>query len=561
MFAEKTRIGVDRPFDESLARNIEFDSRYDEELGKREEQLGFLLSLSDALRSLSDPVEIHDVVTHKVMAYFGADRCHYCEIENDHFIIRRDAFSGDLSSVVGTYPLSNNPIYKNLFRTGEPIIIPNVKTVKLMDENLRQFYMERQIISFINIPVIKDSKAVGMLCITQSRPRKWTESQVALAQDIAQRVWEAVERARTEEELRIARSYLEEKVAARTKELYLERQRLYEVLDNLPIAISVLESDYTVSFANRNYRERYGNPEGRPCYEFVFDFDRPCEKCESLLPLKTGQPHHWTSITTDNRIFEVHNFPFKDDNGTIKVLEMNMEIAGKKKLEAEMARLDRLHLIGRMAASIAHEIRNPMTAVRGLLQVLGEKPAYHEDQEFFDIMITELDRVNEIISEFLGLARDRVVNLTPHSLDRIVQSLYPMMMSNANLGEVEIVLELSNPPQVLMDKNEIRQLILNMFTNAIEAMPNHGKITIGTIRKDNEAVLFIKDEGTGLPPEIINNLGTPFVSTKENGLGLGLAVCYSIAARHHARIDFETGPKGTVFYISFPYQLPEGRGW
>jgi signal transduction histidine kinase len=521
-------------------------------LQESEEWQGLLLSISDAVRTLADPVEIQSAFVHMTMEYFGADRCYYYEIENDRGIIRCDASRGDFPPLLREYSFGDKPIHKSLVEAGEPIIVPDVKTTALIDENLRQIRIEMLIISYLQIPVIKKKKAVGMFCITQSSPRNWTESQVALAQDIAHRMWSAVERAQAEEEVRKTRDYLEEMVAARTAELYLERQKLFNVLDNLPAAICLLASDYSIPFANRTFWERYHRPDGRPCYKLIYDRDQPCTRCESFRPLKTGQPHDWIRTTEDNRILKCLNFPFTGVDEERMVLEVIVDITEKRKMEAEMARLGRLTLVGKMAAGIAHEIRNPMTAVRGFLQILGARPEYADDQEFFDIMIDELDRANDIISEFLGLARDKVVNLKPCSLDVVVQTLYPMLKSKANLREVEILLDLKDPPQVLLDENEIRQLILNMFTNAIDAMPSRGTVTIGTVRKGEEAILFVKDEGSGLAPEVIDNLGTPFVTTKEYGTGLGLAACYSIAARHQARIEYETGPKGTVFYVHFP---------
>ena len=369
---------------------------------------------------------------------------------------------------------------------------------------------------------------------------------------LGQQLINITRRKQAEEEVRQARDYLEEKVAERTAQLSLERQRLFDVLETLPANIFLLSSDYKVQFANRAYLERYGEPNGRCCYDFIFGLDNPCEQCETLRPLETGQPHNWIFTAPNGNISEIHNFPFTDVDGQSMVLDMNVDITDKQRTERELARLDRLNLIGQMAAGIGHEIRNPMTTVRGFLQMLGDKPEYAEDRDFFELMIEELDRANGIISEFLGLARDKKVDLQPGSLKRVVKPLYPMIRSDANLQEIDVKLDLHSAPQVLIDKNEIRQLILNLSRNAMEAMSSHGTLTIGTRAEGNEAVLYIRDEGSGMDPETIDKLGTPFHTTKDKGTGLGLAVCYSIAARHNARIDFETGPEGTTFYVRFP---------
>lgn len=234
-----------------------------------------------------------------------------------------------------------------------------------------------------------------------------------------------------------------------------------------------------------------------------------------------------------------------------------IDVTELKHYQQEMARLDRLNLIGEMAASIGHEIRNPLTAIRGFLQMIGNKVEYSEERVFFDLMIEELDRANSIISEYLGMAKDKRVDLQLKALDQIVVSLYPIILSSANQNEVTVRLEINMAPQALVDEMEIRQLILNMARNALEAMPDGGVLTIGIRLEEGKIVLYIQDEGCGLAPEILDKLGTPFVTTRDKGTGLGLAVCYSIAARHKAKIDFKTSSKGTTFYIRFP--IPTGQ--
>lgn len=193
-----------------------------------------------------------------------------------------------------------------------------------------------------------------------------------------------------------------------------------------------------------------------------------------------------------------------------------------------------------------------MTSVRGFIQLLGSKKEYQNDRSYFDLIIEELDRANSIITEYLSMAKNKRVDLQLKSLDYLVTTIYPIIMSDANLREINIHLDLNNPPKPLIDVNEIRQLILNMVRNGMEAMSRQGTLTIGTISEEENVLLYIKDEGHGLKPEVIGKLGTPFFTTKAHGTGLGLAVCYSIAERHNAKIDFETGASGTTFYVRFP---------
>ena len=237
-------------------------------------------------------------------------------------------------------------------------------------------------------------------------------------------------------------------------------------------------------------------------------------------------------------------------NGELCRITSIIDITEQKRIEQEMARLSDLNLIGEMAASIGHEIRNPMTSVRGFLQLFKDK--YIEDGEFLDLMIEELDRANEIISEFLGMAKNKVVYLQPQYIDEVVKAIYPMLEAEANYKEMKIQLDLGKPPMPVIDQNEIRQVIFNLARNGMEAMVSGGTLTIGTTVEKNEVVLYVRDKGHGLKDEIIDKIGTPFFTTKENGTGLGLAFCYSIAARHNARLEFETSTLGTTFKMRFP---------
>lgn len=222
-----------------------------------------------------------------------------------------------------------------------------------------------------------------------------------------------------------------------------------------------------------------------------------------------------------------------------------------KQLEKEITRIDRLNLVGEMATSIGHEIRNPLTTVRGFLQLFQRKERYLQDRENINLMIEELDSANTIITEFLSLAKNRNINLRPVSLNRIITELHPLIYAAAVRQGVEVSLELEDVPTVLADENEIRRLILNLAQNAREAISESGSIVISTRMVDEQVVLSVSDTGKGIPPEVYNKLGTPFVSTKDQGPGLGLAVCYRIAERHRARIIVDTSPAGTTFSLSF----------
>lgn len=267
---------------------------------------------------------------------------------------------------------------------------------------------------------------------------------------------------------------------------------------------------------------------------------------------------------TDENNFELNIYTKSGDEKTIRfsveVIELNKErlcigvfkdITEKKKLEKEMARLDCLNIVGQMAASISHEIRNPLCVIRGFLQLLDSKEEYQKDREYIKIMIEELDRANSIINEFLSFAKNKPVNKQLYNLNSIILNLCPLIEAEGIVSDKEIKLELGGIPDLWIDEKEIRQLILNLCRNGLEEMSSGGVLSIKTGYIDGGVILSVTDQGKGINPAILDKVGTPFFTTKENGTGIGLAVCYSIAERNNAEIKIESGSHGTTVYVLF----------
>jgi signal transduction histidine kinase len=224
----------------------------------------------------------------------------------------------------------------------------------------------------------------------------------------------------------------------------------------------------------------------------------------------------------------------------------------RKQFEHEIARLDRLNLVGEMAAGISHEIRNPITTVRGFLQLLTSKKDIQQYKSYITLMIDELDRANSIISEFLSFGKTKPKEVKIRNLNKIVWALAPLIEADALQYDKYLNLDLCELPDLLLDEEEIRQVILNLARNGLEAMEPGGTLTIKTSFMNNIVILAVQDQGKGIEPLILEKLGTPFFTTKEHGTGLGLATCFRIAAHHNGSLVISTSPAGSTFSLRIP---------
>lgn len=225
-------------------------------------------------------------------------------------------------------------------------------------------------------------------------------------------------------------------------------------------------------------------------------------------------------------------------------------LAERKQVEKEMSRVSRLSLIGEMAASIGHEIRNPMTTVSGFLQLMARK--HSQDQEYYEIMIDEISRANSILGDYLLLAKDKMIDKSWININEVIENLSPLIKADGTNQGIFVVYELKSINPILVDEAEFHQLLLNLVRNGFDAMKPRQYLTIRTLQNNNdEVVLEIEDQGEGISAEHQAKIGNPFFTTKVTGTGLGLAVCYSICNRHGARISYESTKGRTVFSVTF----------
>lgn len=230
------------------------------------------------------------------------------------------------------------------------------------------------------------------------------------------------------------------------------------------------------------------------------------------------------------------------------------DITEKLEMEEQLRKSDTLNVIGELAAGIAHEIRNPMTALKGFIQLL-EGSVKEDHTMYFNVITTELSRIDSIINEFLILAKPQAVKFVEKDISQIMKETVDLLSAQAVLHNVQFrTYYEQNLPRVFCETNQMKKVFINIIKNAIEVMPKGGYITVSIQKESDQRVhISIGDEGTGIPAHKIKKLGEPFYTTKERGTGLGLMVTYKIIEEHKGTIEVESKlGQGTVFHIYLP---------
>ncbi|WP_144572147.1 PAS domain-containing sensor histidine kinase [Bacillus paramycoides] len=286
---------------------------------------------------------------------------------------------------------------------------------------------------------------------------------------------------------------------------------------------------------------------GKPIQQLL---NLPEEKIKAIETLKTGTEIYNEEVL-DKNYGIVNNLIIRDYNGDIfRVISVFHYLNTERDAE-------KFSLAGRIAAGIAHEVRNPLTTVRGYLQFLQESVSPSNKDLFKSLLIPELDRANSIITKFLAISKTREFTREPFPINAFLRDyIQQLLASEVFLHNISIDYNFSaelDDVLVNIDRHELVQVFLNLFQNAVDAQGEKPlSIQITSYRLDNFVRITFKDNGTGIPPAIQEYIFDPFFSTKDSGTGLGLSVTKKIIQNHNGTLKVSSDQSGTTFTISIP---------
>ncbi|NLI78164.1 MAG: PAS domain-containing protein [Candidatus Riflebacteria bacterium] len=356
------------------------------------------------------------------------------------------------------------------------------------------------------------------------------------------------------------------------------------VLESVDSGVATLDEGGRLVTTNTTFRRLLGldgEPlDGVPLGEALRRVTDPAfaERLERRLQPRPATAEPGESVVTlqrpgeEARILQIRVHPLRAGESTIGRVLVLDDLTGLKQIERRMLESEKWAVLGRLAASVAHEIRNPLAAIRGLAEFLGEDLG-GEQREHIRVVIGEVDRLNKVVEQLLNLARPETTNLRRISLVDILEELFLLVRHEAHRHQVSLKREwLLHPVYVSIDAEKMKQAFLNVMLNAIQAMEGGGNLTVKVLSPEmagvpplpdfpRTVIVEFRDEGPGIPPDVLDRVFEPFFTTRPHGTGLGLAIARKVLDLHQGRITIESPPgEGTRVVLAIPCEEPPPAG-
>ncbi|GAB4118375.1 MAG: hypothetical protein Fur005_29610 [Roseiflexaceae bacterium] len=356
----------------------------------------------------------------------------------------------------------------------------------------------------------------------------------------------------------------------RLREIQRSRNLIRGIIDSLPIGLALIDTDGSIRAINRTLADRVGKVPADIVGLSYDDVIGTWDDAPASRTLRDGSPQRTRrSMSPPNqpqRLLEISSFPIQDASGVFsQVVEVWEDITDQVAMQTQLVRAEKLAAIGQLAASIAHEVGNPLQAIQGFLSLFLEQsnpstPNLH----FLQLAEEEIERIGNVLARLRDLYRPRADVVAPTQLNDLVEAVLLLTGKQLERNRIRVRRELTHDlPQITIVADQIKQVILNLILNAADAMQQGGTLHIQTYLKTDRngnrmAVLAITDTGVGVAAELVPYLFDGLHTTKERGMGLGLYTSKAIIERHMGRIVVQSVVgEGTTFTITLPVREAE----
>lgn len=352
------------------------------------------------------------------------------------------------------------------------------------------------------------------------------------------------------------------------QDLIRSRNTLRAMFDNLPFAIYIVDPAYTLVALNRSRAERAGERPsalvGRTCYESLFHRASPCPGCRVAETFASGQNTDRAlrhKLDVDRFVeWEISTFPILDEREqVIQTILIEQDVTEKRSLEANLIQSEKLAAVGQLAAGVAHEINNPLTAIIANAQLL-QRALPRDDIDLLDsVRLIEIagTRASQVVRNLLGIARKESPELEPTNLNASIHNALELVQHELAGRPIEVRVCLDEAmPLVVANQDQLQGVWINLVLNALDALDKEkGEIAITSRYQDQQFQVTVEDNGKGIPQEHLARVFEPFFTTKSpgRGTGLGLSLCQTVIRQHGGTIWVESQPgKGAKFTVTLP---------
>ncbi len=551
-------------------------------LRRNQARQGFLLVLGDRLRELEDLGEIMETVAESLGQHLRLGRVGYGEIAaGDEIVFSTGWSDGTIPPLMGRFPLDNlgdghvADLSRGLTTTFDPLAAREARAIPPpVMAGLR---------ALVAVPLIRDGTLRGALVLGHRQDHRWLAEEIALAGEVAARLWEALERARAEAALQDLNVTLENRVVQRTQELTASEVRFRTLFENAPAPISLIRVDpdgvpiidALNAAAGRFFGRLTLGLHGEPVAGTTRLGESMAEVC--LRCAETGQPVQYELTVEDQggaRTAEwvLAPLPIEDDD-TQLLIGIGRDVTAQRNAEEQLLQAQKMEAIGQLTGGIAHDFNNLLTGIIGSLALMEKRLAQGKTEaiaRYVGLAMASANRAAALTHRLLAFSRRQPLESKAVDVNTLVVAMDDLL--RRTLGE-GVALETGVADDVwltLCDPHQLENALLNLAINGRDAMPDGGRLTITTanvavdtafagrepgISPGQYVVVAVTDTGTGMPPDVIARAFDPFFTTKPigQGTGLGLSMIYGFAKQSegHIRIESEVG-RGTTVKIFLP---------
>lgn len=340
-----------------------------------------------------------------------------------------------------------------------------------------------------------------------------------------------------------------------------QAETLRSIFESISDPLALVNPDCSLDTTNKAYRDWVERGSSavftKRCHPENCDADTPCPVCflEKVKREKKAISEYWEGH--DNRYYYIHLYPVFDKDGeVIKVVHYVKDMTEKREMEEQMRLTEKMAAIGQLSAGIAHEINNPLGGIKLCFNnLISTKMDEETREQHIEVINTGLERIQGIIKQLLDFSKQTSLSISPVSVDKLIDNVLKLVEYSANRKGIKILKKNSDGiPEIMVDRNKIEQVFLNIILNAIQAMNGPGTLTIQTSINNGQCIISFKDTGPGIPPDVMPYIFDPFFTTKPvgEGTGLGLSVSKSIVEQHGGSISVESTAGMTEFKVRLP---------